>query len=65
MTWGSSPTSYGGLRLTQHSIIKGPTLCSDYWTELPDKKLLERKLHDAVLLARESTERKSPNKKLS
>lgn len=27
---------------------------SDYWTQLPDKKLLEQKLHDAVLLARES-----------
>lgn len=26
---------------------------SDYWTELPDKKLLERKLHEAVHLARE------------
>lgn len=28
---------------------------SDYWTELPDKKLLEQKLHDAVLMARELT----------
>jgi len=29
---------------------------SDYWTELPDKKLLERKLHEAVRLAHESAE---------
>jgi predicted nuclease of restriction endonuclease-like (RecB) superfamily len=28
---------------------------SDYWTALPDKKLLEQKLHDAVLMARELT----------
>lgn len=31
---------------------------SDYWTELPDKKLLERKLHDAVRLARELSSKK-------
>ncbi len=29
---------------------------SDYWTALPDKKLLEQKLHDAVLLARAMSE---------
>ena len=31
---------------------------ADYWTELPDKKLLERKLHEAVIMARELSERK-------
>ncbi|CAN5760021.1 PDDEXK nuclease domain-containing protein [soil metagenome] len=30
---------------------------SDYWTQLPEKKLLEQKLHDAVKLAREMAER--------
>jgi predicted nuclease of restriction endonuclease-like (RecB) superfamily len=30
---------------------------ADYWTHLPDKKLLERKLHEAVILAREFSER--------
>ena len=30
---------------------------SEYWTQLPDKKLLERKLHEAVRLARELSER--------
>ncbi len=30
---------------------------SDYWTVLPDKKLLEQKLHDAVLLARAMSEK--------
>ncbi len=29
---------------------------AEYWTELPDKKTLERKLHEAVRLARETTE---------
>lgn len=32
---------------------------SEYWTQLPDKKLLERKLHEAVRLAREFSEEKS------
>ncbi len=31
---------------------------ADYWTQLPDKKLLERKLHETVLMAREMSERK-------
>ena len=31
---------------------------ADYWTQLPDKKLLEQKLHEAVILARELSERK-------
>jgi len=31
---------------------------ADYWTQLPDKKLLEQKLHEAVLLARELSGRK-------
>lgn len=30
---------------------------SDYWTQLPDKKLLEQKLHEAVRLARQLTEK--------
>ncbi len=30
---------------------------SEYWTQLPDKKLLERKLHEAVRLARELSAR--------
>lgn len=30
---------------------------SDYWTQLPEKKLLEQKLHDAVKLARALTEK--------
>lgn len=29
---------------------------ADYWTQLPDKKLLERKLHEAVIMARQMTE---------
>lgn len=33
---------------------------AEYWTELPDKKLLERKLHEAVRLARETTENQKP-----
>ncbi len=32
---------------------------ADYWTELPDKRLLERKLHEAVLLARQLSDEKS------
>lgn len=35
------------LALDKHDIK-----VADYWTHLPDKKLLEQKLHDAVLLAR-------------
>ena len=31
---------------------------ADYWTQLPDKKLLEQKLHEAVIMARELSERK-------
>jgi predicted nuclease of restriction endonuclease-like (RecB) superfamily len=31
---------------------------ADYWTQLPDKKLLERKLHEAVIMARQLSERK-------
>ncbi|MCC6328308.1 MAG: hypothetical protein IT174_07320 [Acidobacteria bacterium] len=30
---------------------------ADYWTQLPDKKLLERKLHEAVIMARQWSER--------
>lgn len=30
---------------------------ADYWTQLPDKKLLEQKLHDAVRLARQQFEK--------
>ena len=29
---------------------------AEYWTELPDKKLLERKLHEAVRLGRAMSE---------
>ncbi len=32
---------------------------AEYWTELPDKKTLERKLHEAVRLARETTENRA------
>ena len=32
---------------------------ADYWTQLPDKKLLERKLHEAVIMARQMSERNS------
>ena len=31
---------------------------ADYWTQLPDKKLLERKLHEAVIMARGLNKRK-------
>lgn len=31
---------------------------AEYWTQLPDKKLLQRKLHEAVKMARELKERK-------
>jgi predicted nuclease of restriction endonuclease-like (RecB) superfamily len=31
---------------------------ADYWTQLPDKKLLEQKLHEAVIMARGLSERK-------
>lgn len=31
---------------------------AEYWTQLPDKKLLQQKLHEAVKLARELNERK-------
>ncbi len=31
---------------------------ADYWTQLPDKKLLEQKLHEAVIMARQLSERK-------
>ena len=30
---------------------------ADYWTQLPDKKLLERKLHEAVIMARRLSDR--------
>jgi len=30
---------------------------ADYWTQLPDKKLLEQKLHEAVIMARQWSER--------
>lgn len=32
---------------------------SEYWTQLPDKRLLEQKLHEAVRLAHELAERKT------
>ena len=35
---------------------------ADYWTQLPDKKLLERKLHEAVIMARRLTETKISEK---
>ena len=35
---------------------------ADYWTNLPDKKLLEQKLHDAVKLAHEIAESKRDEK---
>ena len=41
------------LALDKHDIK-----VADYWTQLPDKKLLEQKLHEAVILARELSERK-------
>jgi predicted nuclease of restriction endonuclease-like (RecB) superfamily len=41
------------LALDKHDIK-----VADYWTQLPDKKLLERKLREAVLMARELSERK-------
>ena len=41
------------LALDKHDIK-----VADYWTQLPDKKLLERKLHEAVIMARELSERK-------
>jgi predicted nuclease of restriction endonuclease-like (RecB) superfamily len=40
------------LALDKHDIK-----VAEYWTQLPDKKLLERKLHEAVKLARELSER--------
>ena len=41
------------LALDKHDIK-----VADYWTQLPDKKLLERKLHEAVIMARGLSERK-------
>ena len=41
------------LALDKHDIK-----VADYWTQLPDKKLLERKLHEAVIMARQLSERK-------
>ncbi len=41
------------LALDKHDIK-----VADYWTQLPDKKLLERKLHEAVIMAREMSARK-------
>ncbi len=41
------------LALDKHDIK-----VADYWTQLPDKKLLEQKLHEAVILARQLSERK-------
>ncbi len=41
------------LALDKHDIK-----VADYWTQLPDKKLLEQKLHEAVILARGLSERK-------
>ncbi len=41
------------LALDKHEIK-----VADYWTQLPDKKLLERKLHEAVIMARGLSERK-------
>ena len=41
------------LALDKHEIK-----VADYWTRLPDKKLLERKLHEAVIMARGLSERK-------
>jgi hypothetical protein len=41
------------LALDKHDIK-----VADYWTQLPDKKLLERKLHEAVIMARGLNERK-------
>lgn len=35
---------------------------ADYWTQLPDKKLLERKLHEAVIMARQLSEAKISKK---
>ncbi len=42
------------LALDKHDIK-----VAEYWTQLPDKKLLQQKLHEAVLLARELSERKT------
>ena len=36
----------------------GDIKVADYWTQLPDKKLLEQKLHEAVIMARGLSERK-------
>ena len=41
------------LALDKHDIK-----VADYWTQLPDKKLLEQKLHEAVIMARELSGRK-------
>ena len=41
------------LALDKHDIK-----VADYWTQLPDKKLLEQKLHEAVIMARGLSERK-------
>ncbi len=40
------------------ALDKHDVKVAEYWTQLPDKKLLEQKLHEAVLLARELSERK-------
>ena len=40
------------------AIDKHDIKVADYWTQLPDKKLLERKLHEAVIMAREMSARK-------
>jgi len=39
-------------------IVRCEIKVADYWTQLPDKKLLERKLHEAVIMARGLSERK-------
>jgi predicted nuclease of restriction endonuclease-like (RecB) superfamily len=41
------------LALDKHDIK-----VADYWTQLPDKKLLELKLHEAVIMARQLSEKK-------
>ncbi len=40
------------------ALDKSDIKVADYWTQLPDKKLLEQKLHEAVIMARGLSERK-------
>jgi len=45
-------------RVELMALDKQEIKIAEYWTQLPDKKLLQQKLHDAVKLARELNERK-------